>query len=153
MGLKKPFVKLAAALLADQKNGEREQPSQKRPSASRPETARTIRPQTPKRIGLCRSADRSIPAQLSLYSGRRFMSDDTPPRRRVNLNNLNWLGKSVFAGGTVLRLAANLIEFTADRVSSISARSKEAFDREVDPNIEDAQILDEYPHPESSDDA
>lgn len=81
------------------------------------------------------------------------MSDDTPPRRRVNLSDLNWLGKSVYAGGTVLRLTANLIESTADRVSSIAARSKEAFDRELDPNIEEAQILDEYPHPETSDDA
>lgn len=78
------------------------------------------------------------------------MSDDTPPRRRVNLSDLNWLGKSVYAGGTVLRLTANLIESTADRVSSIAARSKEAFDRELDPNIEDAQILEEYPHSESS---
>lgn len=81
------------------------------------------------------------------------MSDDTPPRRRVNLSDLNWLGKSVYAGGTVLRFTANLIESTADRVSSIAARSKEAFDRELDPNIEEAQILDEYPHPETSDDA
>ena len=79
------------------------------------------------------------------------MSDD-PPRRRVNLSDLNWLGKSVFVGGTVLRLTANLIESTADRVSSIAARSKEAFDRELDPNIEDAQVLNEYPHPEEADD-
>jgi hypothetical protein len=80
------------------------------------------------------------------------MPDDTRSRRRANLSDLNWLGKSVFVGGTVLRLTANLIESTADRVSSIAVRSKEAFDRELDPNIEDAQILEEYPPPEASND-
>lgn len=76
------------------------------------------------------------------------MSEETPPRRRVNLRDLNWLGKSVFVGGTALRLTANLIESTADRVSSIATRSKEAFERELDPNVEDARILEEYPHPD-----
>lgn len=78
------------------------------------------------------------------------MPDETPPRRRVNLRDLNWLGKSVFVGGTVLRLTANFIESTADRVSSIATRSKEAFERELDPNIEDARIIEEFPR---SDDA
>ncbi|HKL89449.1 MAG TPA: hypothetical protein VJ884_10630 [Salinibacter sp.] len=75
------------------------------------------------------------------------MSDDAP-RRHVNLRDLNWLGKSVFVGGTVLRLTANLIESTADRVSDIATRSKTAFDRELDPNIEDARVIEEYPHHE-----
>ena len=75
------------------------------------------------------------------------MSDDAP-RRHVNLRDLNWLGKSVFVGGTVLRLTANLIESTADRVSTIAAQSKRAFDRELDPNIEDARVIEEYPHRE-----
>jgi hypothetical protein len=77
------------------------------------------------------------------------MSDDRP-RRRVNLNDLNWLGKSVFVGGALMRLTANLIDATADRVTTIAARSKDAFDRELDPNIEDARVIEEYPR---SDDA
>lgn len=72
------------------------------------------------------------------------MSDEPSPRRRVNLHDLNWLGKSVFVGGAVMRLTANLIDATADRVSSIAARSKTAFERELDPNIEDARVLEEY---------
>jgi hypothetical protein len=36
-------------------------------------------------------------------------------------------------------------------VSSIAGASKEAFDRELDPNIEDARIIEEYPHPEDTD--
>jgi hypothetical protein len=77
------------------------------------------------------------------------MSND-PPRRRVNLSDLNWLGKSVFVGGTVLRLTANLIESTAGRVSSIAAQSRQAFERELDPNIEEARVIEEYPHPEDA---
>jgi hypothetical protein len=71
----------------------------------------------------------------------------------VNLRDLNWLGKSVFVGGAVLRLTANLIESTADRVSSIAAQSRTAFERELDPNIEDARVIEEYPHPEDASDA
>jgi hypothetical protein len=78
------------------------------------------------------------------------MSDDPSPRRRVNLRDLNWLGKSVFVGGALVRLTANLIDATADRVTHIAARSKEAFDRELDPNIEDARVIEEYPRSQSS---
>lgn len=73
------------------------------------------------------------------------MPDESPPRRRVNLSNLNWLGKSVFIGGAVMRLTANFLDSTAERVTKIAAESKEAFDREVDPNIEDARVIEEYP--------
>jgi hypothetical protein len=79
------------------------------------------------------------------------MPDDSHPRRRTNLSDLNWLGKSVFLGGAALRLTANLIESTADHVSSVAARSKEAFERELDPNIEDARIIEEYRQPDESD--
>jgi len=79
------------------------------------------------------------------------MSDD--PRRRVNLRDLNWLGKSVFVGATALRFTANLIESTADRVSSIASQSRRAFERELDPNIEEARVIEEYPHPDPSSDA
>lgn len=78
------------------------------------------------------------------------MSDDPSPRRRVHLNDLNWLGKSVYLGGAALRLTANVLDATADRVQSIASRSKEAFERELDPNIEDARVLEEYPHPSDS---
>lgn len=78
------------------------------------------------------------------------MPEDSFPRRRVNLSNLNWLGKSVFVGGAVLRLTANLIDSTAERVNKIAAESKQAFDRELDPNIEEARVLKEYPSSDES---
>lgn len=70
---------------------------------------------------------------------------DKSSRRRVNLHDLNWLGKTVFVGGAVMRMAANAIDATADRVTTIAAQSRQAFDRELDPNIEDARVLEEYP--------
>lgn len=78
------------------------------------------------------------------------MSND-PPRRQTTFRDLNWLGKSVFLGGTVMRLTANLVDATADRVSAIASESKRAFDRELDPNIEEARVIEEYPRPSEHD--
>jgi hypothetical protein len=76
------------------------------------------------------------------------MSDNPSPRRRTQLSDLNWLGKSVFLGGAVVRLTASALDATANRVQAIASRSKEAFERELDPNIEDARVLEEYPPPD-----
>lgn len=73
------------------------------------------------------------------------MSEKPPSKRRVDLDDLNWFGKTVYMGGAALRLTANLVDSAADRVSKIAAESKEAFERELDPQIEDARVLDEYP--------
>lgn len=78
------------------------------------------------------------------------MSQERSSERRVNLRNLNWFGKTVYLGGTVLRLTANLVDATAERVSNIATESKEAFDRELDPNIEDARVIEEYSPSEPS---
>jgi len=56
---------------------------------------------------------------------------------------LNWFGKAVYLGGTALRLSANLIDRTVDRASLIIEESREAYQRELDPNIEDAKIIEE----------
>lgn len=72
------------------------------------------------------------------------MSREHPSDRREP-HKLNWLGKTVYAGGTLLRLTANLVDTTAERVSKIARESKEAFNRELDPNIEEARVIDETP--------
>ncbi|MFB6247087.1 MAG: hypothetical protein ABEL97_00790 [Salinibacter sp.] len=72
------------------------------------------------------------------------MSDDPSPRRRTRLRDLNWLGKSVYLGGAMVRLTASALDATANRVQAIASRSKEAFERELDPNIEEARVLEEY---------
>lgn len=71
------------------------------------------------------------------------MSQESPPEHREP-HNLNWFGKTVYYGGSVLRLTANLVDATANHVSKIAAESKKEFDRELDPNIEDARVIDEY---------
>lgn len=68
-----------------------------------------------------------------------------PPSERREPHDLNWFGKTVYYGGTVLRLTANLVDTTVNRVSKIAAESKREFDRELDPNIEDARVIEEYP--------
>lgn len=70
---------------------------------------------------------------------------DDRTENRVRFSDLNWLGKTVFVGGSALRLTARLIDKTADAVSQIADESREAYRREVDPNIEDAKIIDEGP--------
>jgi hypothetical protein len=65
-------------------------------------------------------------------------------RNRPHFYELNWLGKAVYLGGTALRLSANLVDRTIDRASVIVEESKAAYLREVDPNIEDAKIIEEH---------
>lgn len=76
------------------------------------------------------------------------MPQKRPPERREP-HDLNWFGKTVYFGGSVLRFTANLVDTTAQRVSKIASESKEAFDRELDPNIEEARVIEEHPHRES----
>lgn len=74
------------------------------------------------------------------------MSNDSAPQSRTRVRKLNWLGTSVLLGGTAVHLTKTLVEATAERVSTIARESKEAFERELDPNIEDARVIEEYPH-------
>jgi len=76
-------------------------------------------------------------------SGTSSPGTSSPGQREPH--DLNWLGKTVYAGGMMLRVAANAVEATAERVSQVAAASKTAFERELDPNIEEARVLAEYP--------
>ncbi len=71
------------------------------------------------------------------------------PEHRVRFSDLNWLGKTVYAGASVVRVTAKLIDKTAERVEQIAVESREAYRREVDPNIEDAKIIEETPRDET----
>lgn len=68
---------------------------------------------------------------------------DKADRNRPYFYELNWFGKAVYLGGTALRLSANLVDRTVERASLIMEESKAAYLREVDPNIEDAKIIEE----------
>lgn len=66
-----------------------------------------------------------------------------PPEHRVDFRDLNWLGKTVFLGGAAMRLTANVLDSAVDRAAKIVDESRRAYEREMDPNIEDAKIIDE----------
>ena len=65
-------------------------------------------------------------------------------RNRPYFYELNWLGKAVYLGGAALRLSANLVDRGIDRAVQIADEAGEAYRRELDPNIEDAKIIEEH---------
>lgn len=65
-------------------------------------------------------------------------------RERPPFYQLNWFGKAAVLGGTALRLSANLIDSAFKRANAIALESREAFEREIDPNIEDAKVIEEH---------
>lgn len=69
---------------------------------------------------------------------------DDADRSQPPFYELNWLGKAVYLGGTALRLSANLVDYTVDRATRIVEDSRAAYQRELDPNIEDATIIEEH---------
>lgn len=50
-------------------------------------------------------------------------------------------------GGGAVRLLANAIDRGLDRAASVAVESKRAFERELDPNVSDARVLDESDEP------
>jgi hypothetical protein len=64
-------------------------------------------------------------------------------REHPHFYELNWLGKAVYLGGTAMRLSANLVDHTVQRATQIMEDSKAAYLREVDPNVEEAKIIEE----------
>lgn len=54
-----------------------------------------------------------------------------------------WLERVGMVGGGSVRLAARLIDGALDRAASVTVEAKEAFQKELDPNVSDARILEE----------
>lgn len=54
------------------------------------------------------------------------------------------VGKAALLGGSAVRFTAKLIDRTLERAASTVAEAEAAFRRELDPNMEDAKILDEW---------
>ena len=58
-----------------------------------------------------------------------------------------WLGRVGLVGTGAVRLAATLIDKGLDRAATVTVEAKQAFDRELDPNMTTARILDESDEP------
>ena len=58
-----------------------------------------------------------------------------------------WLGRVGLLGGGAVRLAAKAIDAGIERAASITVEARDALQRELDPNVSDARILDESDEP------
>ncbi len=65
-------------------------------------------------------------------------------RQRPYFYELNWFGKAVYLGGAALRLSAQLVDRSVERAAQIAEEAREAYRRELDPNIEDAKVIEEH---------
>ncbi len=55
-----------------------------------------------------------------------------------------WFERAGLLGGGAVRLAARAIDNTLDRAAQITVEAQDAFQKEMDPNISDATILEEF---------
>ena len=69
------------------------------------------------------------------------MSD--PGDRLVEFDRLNVVGKAVYLSGQAARVAGGLIDAVVDQAASIYVQAERAFRDGLDPEIEDARILEE----------
>ncbi|GIV61629.1 hypothetical protein GQ464_001750 [Rhodocaloribacter litoris] len=67
-------------------------------------------------------------------------SDD----RLIEFERLNALGKAVWLGGFAVRLLGNAVEAVLDRAADVVVEAERAFRQGLDPDIEEAKILEEY---------
>ena len=75
------------------------------------------------------------------------MSDSWPDRfERAGL-----LERVGLLGGGAVRLLATAIDRGIDRAAEVAVASKRAFDRELDPNMSDARVLEEWEEPRDGD--
>ncbi|HLA62829.1 MAG TPA: hypothetical protein VK610_00260 [Rhodothermales bacterium] len=58
-----------------------------------------------------------------------------------------WLERIGLLGGGAVRLTAGLIETAVDRAAKTVAEAEAAFRKELDPNVSDAKVLDEWEEP------
>lgn len=68
-------------------------------------------------------------------------SDDE--HKIIKFDNLNLLGKLVYVGGVLTRTAQDVVQTAVDATSEIISEAEKAFKEGLDPNIDDAKIIDE----------
>ena len=64
--------------------------------------------------------------------------------RIIQFNQLNLLGKAVFVGGLFTRAATKVVESTIKATVDIVTEAEKAFKQGLDPNIEEAKIIEEH---------
>ncbi len=69
---------------------------------------------------------------------------DQEKKPSVHFDDLNLLGKTVFLTGAAIRTTATLIDSLIEHAADLYIEAEKAFLEEVDPEIEDAKILEEH---------
>ena len=59
-----------------------------------------------------------------------------------------WLGRVGLLGGSAVKLAARAVDGVLDRAATLTVEAKDAFEKELDPNVSDARILEESVDPQ-----
>ncbi len=73
--------------------------------------------------------------------------EDRGDNRMIQFEDLNLLGKAVFVGGFLTRAATKVVDVTIKASVDIVTEAEKAFKQGLDPNIEDAKILEEHDEP------
>ena len=73
--------------------------------------------------------------------------------RIVEYERLNLLGKAVFLTGSAVRTTASLIDKALEHAADAVVEVEAAFKEGLDPNVEDAKILQEWDRPGREDQA
>ena len=72
------------------------------------------------------------------------------PKKKIEFDRLNLIGKAVYVGGAGFRFVAGAIDSAVNRAVDIYLDAEKAFKQGLDPNIEDAKILEERPAKEDA---
>ncbi len=67
------------------------------------------------------------------------------PRRIVEFEQLNALGKTVFVAGMAAHAGKGLLKRLIRHVARIAVESKRAFEQGMNPDIEEARVIEEAP--------
>lgn len=71
------------------------------------------------------------------------MDDEHKQGPLVQFNDLNILGKAVFLGGILTRAATQVVDSAIRATADVVVEARKAFHQGLDPNIEDAHIIEE----------
>ena len=73
------------------------------------------------------------------------------PKKRIEFDRLNLFGKAVYLGGATFRFISESIDTVVDRAVDVYLDAEKAFKQGIDPNIEDAKILEEQAGKDAAD--
>ena len=68
-------------------------------------------------------------------------SDDE--HKIIKFDNLNLLGKLVYVSGFLSKTASGIVQTAVDATTEIITEAEKAFKEGLDPNVDDAKIIDE----------